>query len=183
MYNGASPENYWFVGGDNYLRGFISAAFTITRPEYVRAIRRYYKTKLHVKRDLVGGVIAIAGGVFLLNTIENVTVAWLLIVSGVVLASLVLYAIFALPAMIYRSQPKLKDEYRLEFREEGIGFKTKNIDSNLEWSIYHSWLRDNEFYILYHGTRDVTVVPRRSFASGDEDRLKDLLVRKIGLSL
>ena len=180
---GASPENYWFVGGDNYLSGSISAAFTITRAEYVRTIRRYYKTKLQVKRDLVGGVIAIAGGVFLLNTIENVTLAWLLIVSGVVLALLVLYAIFALPAIIYRSQPKLKDEYRLEFRDEGIAFKTKNIDSNLEWSIYHSWLRDNEFYILYHGTRDVTVVPRRSFASGDEDRLRDLLVRKIGSSL
>ena len=165
------------------MSGSILAAFTITRAEYVRAIRRYYKTKLQVKRELVCGVIAIAGGVFLLNTIENVTLAWLMIFSGVVLASLVLLAGFALPTIIYRSQPELKDEYRLEFREEGIGFKTKNIDSNLEWSIYHSWLRDKEFYILYHGTHYVTVVPRRSFANGDDDRLKDLIVRKIGPSL
>ncbi len=165
------------------MTGSISAAFTITREEYLRAIRRYYKTKLQVKRDLVGSAIAIGVGVYLLNTIENDVFAWFLIVSGVVLAALVVYTILILPAIIYRSQPKLKDEYRLEFRDDGIGFKTKEIDSNLKWSIYHSWLRDNEFYILYHGTRDVSVVPRRSFANGDDDRLKDILDRKIGPSL
>ena len=165
------------------MTGSISAAFTITRDEYVRAIRRYYKTKLQVKRDLVGGAIAIAFGLYLLSTFENIILAWFSIVSGVVLASLVVFAIFVLPSIIYRSQPKLKDEYRLEFRDDGIGFKTKEIDSNLKWSIYHSWLRDDEFYILYHGTRDVSVVPRRSFANGDDNRLKDLLGRKIGPSL
>ena len=85
--------------------------------------------------------------------------------------------------MIYRSQPKLKDEYRLEFRDDEIGFKTMHIDAKLNWSIYHSWLRDNEFYILYHGPRDVSVIPRRAFANGDDELLKDMLTRKIGPSI
>ena len=163
--------------------GSISTAFTITRDEYIRVMRQYYKTKLQVKRDLVGGMIAIAGGIFLMSTFETVTLAWILIVAGVVLVSLVVYALYVLPRLIYRSQPKLKDEYRLEFREDGIGFKTKDIDSNVKWSLYHSWLRDNEFYILYHGTRDFTVIPRRSFANGDDELLKDMLCRTIGPSL
>ena len=65
--------------------GSISTAFTITHDEYIRAMRRYYKTKLQVKRDLLGGVIAISCGVYLLNTIETVTLAWFSIVAGVVL--------------------------------------------------------------------------------------------------
>ncbi len=77
----------------------------------------------------------------------------------------------------------LDDEYHLEFRDDGIGFKTKDIDSNLKWTLYHSWLRDNEFYILYHGNRDVSVIPRRSFANGDDELLKDMLGRTIGPSL
>ena len=160
--------------------GSISTAFTITHDEYIRAMRRYYKTKLQVKRDLLGGVIAISCGVYLLNTIETVTLAWFSIVAGVVLVSLVIYAIYVLPRLMYRSQPKLKDEYRLEFRDDGIEFKTKEIDSNLKWSVYHSWLRDSEFYLLYHGTRDVSVIPRRSFANGDDELLKDMLSRAIG---
>ena len=163
--------------------GSISTSFTITRDEYIRAMRQHYRTRLQVKRDLVGGAMAIAVGFYLLNKNEATTFAWFLIAAGIVLVSLVVYAIFVLPAWIYRSQPKLKDEYRLEFRDDGIGFKTKEIDAMLKWSIYHSWLRDKEFYILYHGIRDVSVIPRRSFANGDDELLIDMLERKIGPSL
>ena len=103
---------------------------------------------------------------------------------GAVLLALVAYALLLLPTLIYRSQPKLKSEYRLIFSDDGIGFKTDEIDSMLKWSIYHSWLRDDEFYIMYHGKRDLSVVPRRVLTSQDNDeRFSNLLKRKIGPSL
>jgi len=130
----------------------------------------------------MGGMIAIAAGIYLLNKSENAILAWFSIAAGVVLVSLVVYAIFILPALLYRSQSKLKDEYRLEFSDEGIGFQTKQIDANLKWSFYHSWLRDDEFYILFHGNRDVSVIPRRSLTHGDDELLMDMLSRKMGPS-
>ncbi len=128
---------------------FIEVTFTITRDEYVRALRRHYKTKLQIKRDIVGGIVAVVAGVYLLQSTYSSVLSWLLIVAGGFLLALVIYAFLLLPFMIYRSQPKLKSEYRLEFRNDGIGFQTEGIDAELKWSIYHSWLRDDEFYILY----------------------------------
>lgn len=104
-------------------------------------------------------------------------------VAGGFLLALVIYAICLLPYMIYRYQPKLKSEYHLQFRDDAIGFQTDEIDSELKWSIYHSWLRDAEFYILYHGKRDVSVIPRRALSDHADDRLADLLSLHIGRSL
>ncbi len=93
---------------------------------------------------------------------------------------MVAYAFLWLPSLIFQSQPKLKSEYQLHFGDDAIGFKTDTIDSTLQWSTYHSWLRDNEFYILFHGTKDITVIPRRSFEPEADQQLSELLNRKMG---
>jgi hypothetical protein len=99
----------------------------------------------------------------------------------VVLLLLVAYALLVVPALIYRSDPKLKLEYSLLLYSDRIEFKTDNIDSTLRWQLYHSWLRDDEFYILYHGKRNVTVIPCRALNSNDSDqRFAELLRQKIG---
>ena len=79
-----------------------------------------------------------------------------------------------------RSQPKLKDEYSLTFADDGIGFKTSSIDSTLQWSLYQSWLSDDDFYIMYHGKRDLSVIPRRTLSDKDDERLRQMLTEKIG---
>lgn len=158
----------------------VRANFTITRDEYVRAIRRYYKTELRLKRDVAGSVIAIVAGIWVLQTSMMPAFGWMLIVLGCGLFVLVVYATFYLPYVIYRSQPKLKYEYRLEFREDGIAFHTDEMASELKWSIYHSWLRDDEFYILHYGKRDISVIPRRALSTGADDQLAELLAEIIG---
>jgi hypothetical protein len=158
----------------------LEARFTISRDEYVRAIRRYYKTILHPKRDLVGSVIAILAGSYLLRTSTAPMLAWLLIAVGAILLLLVVYALILLPHLLYGSQPKLLSEYRLCFSDDGIGFHTDEIAAELKWSVYHSWNRDNEFYILYHGKHDVTVIPRRALDAESDLRLSELLGKRIG---
>ena len=158
----------------------VEATFTISRDEYVRAMRRYYKTKLQLKRDLVGSVVAILVGIYLLWSTSMTGLAWLLVIAGAISLILVIYAVALLPHLIYRYQPKLQSEYRLRFRDDAIGFHTDQIDSELKWSIYHSWLRDDEFFILYHGKRDVSVIPRRALVDGADERLTELLSQKIG---
>ena len=158
----------------------VEATFTISRDEYIRAMRRHYKTKLQPKRDLVGSVIAVLAGVYLLKSTSMQGLAWLLVVAGAILLMFVIYALVLLPHLIYRYQPKLQSEYRLRFRDDAIEFRTNEVNSELKWSIYHSWLRDDEFYILYHGKRDVSVIPRRALKDGASERLTELLNEKIG---
>lgn len=161
----------------------IEAIFTISRDEYVRAIQRHYKTKLQVKRDLLGSIVAIAAGIYFTQSNANPVTSCLLVVAGGILLALVIYAIFILPGRMYRHQPKLKSEYHLEFRDDAMKFRTEEIDSELKWSIYHSWLRDQEFFILYHGERDISVIPRRALDNHADKGLAELLQKHVGPEL
>jgi hypothetical protein len=162
----------------------IEAVFKYRPDEYVRAMRRHFKTKLSVGRDIVVGVFAIAAGLYVYQSTRNTILTFGLVAVGAVLLAMVGYAVLILPSLVYRSQPKLKSEYTLTFSDDAIRFKTDEIDSVLKWSLYHSWLRDDEFYILYHGKRDLSVVPRRVLASPETDgQLASLLTSKIGPAL
>ena len=161
----------------------IEIVFTYSREEYVRAMRRYYHAVLHVKRDIAFGLIGVSVGLYMLQSSYGGWLGWFLVGSGLIFLAIVAYALLILPQVIYSSQPKLKNEYRLTFSDAGIEFKTDGIDSKLDWSFYHSWQRDADFYILFHGRRDLSVVPRRVLTAGENDRrFADLLVRKIGSS-
>lgn len=97
------------------------------------------------------------------------------------LCTMIFYALVVLPALLYRSQPKLKQSYCLEFSQCGIRFKTNAFDSRLQWQVYDRWLADAEFYILYHGKRDLSVIPRRAFAgAAADDEFRELLRHQIG---
>jgi len=156
----------------------IEIVFTLSRDEYMRAIRRHYKSHLHTTRDLAIGIVATAVGLILVWS--GFVFAWVMVATSVVLLAAVVYALFILPALIYRSEPKLKSEYRMRFSEEDIGFQTDDMDSIIKWSLYQSWISDGDFYVMYYGKRSLSVIPRRAFHSKDEDaRFADLLTRKI----
>lgn len=158
----------------------VSVTFTYSRDEYVLAMRRHYRSALRVKRDVVGGLLGVACGLYLALAANVGWIAWVLVGAGFTLLAIVAYAVLLLPRMIYASQPKLKNEYTLSFAEDGIGFKTDGIDACLQWSLYHTWLSDARFYIMYHGHRDLTVIPRRALTDDADNTLRQLLTEHIG---
>jgi hypothetical protein len=162
------------------LTASVDTRFTITKPEYIRALRRCYRTRLQPIRDSIASVLAICGGLYFYLFTTSRILPWFLIVPGLLLGLLVAYAFLLLPSLIFQSQPKLKSEYHLQFGDDAIRFETDTINSTLQWSTYHSWLRDNEFYILYHGTRDITVIPIRAIEPDANQQLAELLNQKIG---
>lgn len=154
--------------------------FTFTRGEYIRAMRNLYVATLSIKRDVIISVLMISAGLYLVYH-DAGWFGWLLIALSVILLCLIAFAVFVLPVLIYRGQPKLKDEYRLSFSDECIQFRTVSIDSTLQWSMYQKWRYDDEFYILHHGQHDVSVLPRRALRSrADDDQLRAMLERHIG---
>ncbi len=158
----------------------IEAVFTITRPEYIRAMRRHWYRKLNLGRDLVCSVGAMAFGFYFLMSDASSLLGWCLIGMGFLLLMMVIYATWLLPVLMYRYQPKLQSEYRLIFQESGITFQTNQLKAELSWSLYHSWLCDDEFYIMYHGKRDISVIPRRALPEQSESYFAKLLQSQIG---
>jgi hypothetical protein len=159
----------------------VSTTFTYSRKEYIRAMQRHYYSNLHARRDVVGGLLGIVGGLYLALAMDLGWIGWCLVGVSCFLLVIVAYAMLLLPALIYASQPKLKNEYVLSFTDEGIRFKTEGIDATLQWSLYHRWLSDDRFYVMYHGKRNLTVIPRRALANDDADNtFRQLLTEHVG---
>jgi len=81
----------------------------------------------------------------------------------------VLVAAFTvIPPLVFRREPKFRDEYSLVFSSEGIHFRTAHIDSRLQWSLYSSALVDAHSYVLYYGKRQFTAIPKRVFVGSEQ---------------
>ncbi len=93
------------------------------------------------------------------------------------LFALMLVVAFALiPAITFRSQPKFRYEYSLTFSPQGIRFRTTHIDSDLKWGMYTSALVDTYSFILYYGTQQFTVIPKRVFQDVPQRQTFELLL-------
>jgi hypothetical protein len=85
-----------------------------------------------------------------------------------VFALMLIAAFSVIPALAFRREPKFRDDYSLAFSAEGIHFRTAHIDSQLQWTMYSRALIDAHSYVLYYGSRQFTVVPKRVFQNTDQ---------------
>ena len=91
--------------------------------------------------------------------------------------ALVLVAAFAIiPPLAFRREPKFRDDYSLTFSHEGIHFRTAHIDSQLQWSLYSRALIVAHSYLLYYGTRQFTVIPKRVIESAEQQQAFEQLL-------
>jgi len=157
----------------------VNLSFRYAEEDYVRAMRAHYASHIRLPLD-----IAVTVGVAVLGAYEwrsgsHAFGITLLCFSGIF--ALILVAVFAvIPRISFRNQPKLRDEYSLRFSPEGIHFQTAHIESDLEWSMYTSALVDAYSFILYYGTQQFTVIPKRVFQDGSQrETFEQLLLQKV----
>jgi hypothetical protein len=97
--------------------------------------------------------------------------------SGVLTVTLV--AAFAvIPSVAFRRQPKFRDEYSVTFSPQGIHFRTTHIDSDLKWDMYTWALIDAHSFILYYGSQQFTVIPKRVFEGPVQRQAFEPLLRQ-----
>jgi YcxB-like protein len=158
----------------------INLKFRYRKDEYFRAIRFHFWKTMKLKLDLVVAVLSgLAGGYLLwIDAVSWISLTALL--ACLVLLLIVFTALVVVPAQIYKGSQKLKQDYELIFSDEGILFRTSSIDSRLAWDLYKSWIENAEFFILYHGKREFSVIPKRAFENDEEQkRFKELLAGKV----
>jgi hypothetical protein len=157
----------------------VNLSFRYVEQDYVRALRAHYASRLWLPLD-----IAVVVGVAIIGAYEwrsgshgfGIT---LLCLSGIF--ALMLVAAFAvIPTIAFRRQPKFRDEYSLTFSPLGIHFQTANIDSDLKWGMYTGALVDAHSFILYYGSQQFTVIPKRVFRDvSQRQTFEQLLVRNV----
>jgi hypothetical protein len=159
----------------------VKLAFRYTENDYARGLRLHYANTLHPKRDgVISIVMAVVGAYFWLTTEPRWIGITLTAVSGLLIL-LLLAAFFVIPKLVFRREPKFRDDYSLTFSTEGVHFQTAHIDSNLKWEIYTHVLTDSKSYILYYGKASFTIIPKRAFESVSQQQSFEELLAKFVL--
>jgi hypothetical protein len=154
----------------------VNLSFRYSEADYVRALRAHYASRLRLRFDIVAAVALALLGAYSWRAPDY---HWLSVVS--VAASLalilILFAAFVvIPPMAFRREPKFRDEYSLTFSQEGIHFRTAHIDSQLQWNLYSRALVDPHSYVLYYGSRQFSVIPKRVFQSAEQQQIFEQLL-------
>jgi hypothetical protein len=157
----------------------ISLRFRYTEEEYIAATRFYLTRSTNFLIRIVLSSIFLAVGIFflLLATLES-GIPFLLTFAGVL--SFLVWSLFfyIAPRQRFRSDPKFRDEYFLQFSDDGIQFKTAQIDALIQWSLYTKVLENDRFYVLIYGKNMISVIPRRAFASAQQEAAFDELLKR-----
>lgn len=158
--------------------------FKYTEQEYVSAVRAYMRRSPEIIVRLGVFLTLMTFGTFMLSMYSDRGTLLSLIWAGVVLASVVCALFYGVPKRQFRGEPKFRDEYLLEFSDEGIHLTTANIDSKVSWNLYTSVLEQERFYLLIYGKYMMTVVPKRAFNSAKEEGdFRELLKRNLAPQL
>jgi hypothetical protein len=154
----------------------IKLSFRYQERDYVRALRAHYASRLSLRLDIVVAIVLLASGVYLWRSPSLHGLGVTFVVIAIVFALMLIAAFAVIPPLVFRREPKFRDEYSLTFSPEGIHFQTAHIDSKLLWSMYSRALIDAHSYVLYYGSRQFTVIPKRVFKSAEEQEAFDQLL-------
>ena len=59
-------------------------------------------------------------------------------------------------------------------------FATDHLEARMDWKFYQYACRVRGYYLLYHGLRELTVVPTRAFRDASQlQQFDDLLLRNM----
>jgi hypothetical protein len=89
-----------------------------------------------------------------------------------------LLQLFVVPRQAFRREPKFRDEYLLQFSDDGIQFVTPQIDALIQWSLYTRVIESERFYLLVYGRNMMSVIPKRAFASVEQQNAFGAMLRR-----
>ncbi len=166
----------------------IQLSFKYTEAEYLAAARLFlWRSRETLIRLVVTFALLSLGLILVLSFISLDLPLWSTISLSLLVAIAFCHGFFFdLPRRYFRGDPKFRDEYTLTFSDEGIGFKTRNIDASVAWGLYTGVIENKNFYLLIYGKdiASLSVIPKRTFRdSRQEATFVEMLRRHIDCRL
>lgn len=158
----------------------VNLSFRYLESDFVRAMRAHYASRLRLRLDIVVTVATAAVGAYLWHSPDSRWYGMAAVGVSAVFALMLVAAFVVIPSVVFRGNPKFRDDYSLTFSLEGIHFRTAHIDSQLQWNLYSRALVDAHSFVLYYGSRSFTVIPKRVFQSVEQqEAFEKLLVQNV----
>jgi hypothetical protein len=158
----------------------VTLSFGYLESDFVRAMRAHYASRLRLRLDIAVVVVTAAVGVYLWHSPDSHVYGMVAFSISVVFTLMLVAAFTVIPSVLFRRDPKYRDDYSLTFSPDGIHFRTAHIDSQLQWSIYSRALVDAHSFILSWGSSYFTVIPKRVFQSGEQQKaFENLLAQHV----
>ena len=161
----------------------VTLTFKHREKEYVAATRLFYARVYHTRFLIIISSIVLSLGLVLFLMNVDFLLGTVAIVVGLILLVINFYAYFVTPAQHFKRNAKFQEEYELRFSEDGLLFRSKNMESKLEWSFYSKIWETPNYYFLFYDKDLFTLIPKRVFTSKQQQWVfQDLLSRKIGVN-
>jgi hypothetical protein len=98
--------------------------------------------------------------------------------TGLLMLLMILSALYINPRRFYKKRPKLRDEYNLDFDDQGITFHTEITNPTVPWGKYSFFKENKGFFYLIYGKMAFTIIPKRVFSSSESEEMFRKLIRK-----
>lgn len=158
----------------------VNLSFRYLESDFVRAMRAHYASRLRLRLDITVVIVTAGVGAYLWRSPGSRWYGMAAVGVSAAFALMLVSAFTVIPSVVFRRDPKYRDEYSLTFSTEGIHFRTAHIDSQLQWSIYSRVLVDAHSFVLYWGSSYFTVIPKRVFESAEQQSVfEKLLVQNV----
>jgi hypothetical protein len=157
----------------------IDLNFFLQCDEYYQALEFFRRQRASASADkLVGGLLILLGAVLWLVTGNGALFAIFLAVGvAVALTSAPLRRL--LFQQKWTREPLFSAEHTVSADEQGVYFRMGQIESNLPWTYYESYLESADGFLLVYGD-SFNFLPKRVFAGEPAiQRFRELLAKKL----
>jgi hypothetical protein len=87
---------------------------------------------------------------------------------------------FVMPAMVYKRAATFRDNFTMNFEDEGFSLGNERASRSWEWNALSTFMETPNFFHLYFDVRSFFLVPKTGFKNSDEIfELRQLLKSKV----
>ncbi|MGG1516928.1 YcxB family protein [Paenibacillus oryzisoli] len=135
--------------------------------EFTTAMNQIHNFK-RVIFDIVVAVALLVYGLYSLKTDTNQLFAAFIVVISILFFFIIFTRMVVVPRVVFRREPKYKEEYILTFNEDEILFSAGSLKSTIQWDYYKRIKETKDFIYLIYGTRSYSIIPKRAFQNNEE---------------
>lgn len=154
--------------GTSPAHGPAVARFALTAPEYAEGMRAIMRRQPTMWIGPVLGVATLAVGLALG---EPVPLVW-----GLVLLAIAGAAFYVAPVLRWKQGARLANQQEHTFSGTGISVRAGKEHGHLPWGFYSRVTETRNLYVLLRNSRQGNFVPKRAFASADDEARFRVLV-------
>jgi hypothetical protein len=137
--------------------------------DYLAAVRAFYLRDYGAFK-VIAGTLLIPACILFWLVMMDVGVLVALFPALIVLFTYTSAVFFAGPRKRFLRDPTLGSQgFQIEFSDEGILLNVRDAASRMSWGFYSRVVETDTVYVLIRGTVQMTVIPKKSFASAAQE--------------